>query len=76
MAEAAPIVHIGENSPQQVAFKLAETIARIEGRLLYKDRDDPSRTVDRKWLLDTYSECLEAVSGLRRKTKPWPSETI
>jgi hypothetical protein len=25
-----PVVHIGENSPEQVAFKLLETIANIE----------------------------------------------
>ena len=50
------IVRIGENSPEQVAFKLMEIIAIAEGKAI----KTPSKT-DRKWLLDTYAECLRTV---------------
>jgi hypothetical protein len=40
MADTNTVVHIGENSPEQVV-------------------------VDRKWLLDTYAECLRTVR------QPW-----
>ena len=47
-----PVVHIGENSPEYVAFKLYHEITRIEAR---------GEKPDRKWILDTYAECLLAV---------------
>jgi hypothetical protein len=47
------VVHIGENSPEQVAFKLFHEVASAEaGRA----------QIDRKWILDTYAECLMAVT--------------
>jgi hypothetical protein len=61
----APVVHIGENSPEYVALKLAEVVARIEGKSLYIDAQQREKTADRKWLLDTYAECLNAVKGYR-----------
>ena len=60
MAEAAPVVHIGENSPEQIAYKLLLLIASKEGKLLEGSYSDHA-TADRKWLLDTYAECLLAV---------------
>lgn len=54
----APVVHIGENSPEHVAFQLLNTIASIEGIKLY---GGDSKSADRKWVLDTYAECLNAV---------------
>jgi len=54
--------HIGENSPEQVALKLVHEISNIEGRELYAHGKKPA---DRKWLLDTYAECLIAVRGFR-----------
>lgn len=56
----APIVHIGENSPEQVAFKLLRVIADNEGKTLGSGIAGPA-TADRKWLLDTYAECLKAI---------------
>lgn len=55
----APVVHIGENSPEQVALKV---IARVEQREFYAGRGNPA---DRKYILDTYAECLHAVRGYR-----------
>lgn len=57
------IVHIGENSPEQVALKLFEMVAKVEERKLYVDRSDRSGgAADRKYILDTYAECLLAVT--------------
>jgi hypothetical protein len=58
MAKAAPVVHIGENSPEQIAYKLLLLIASKEGKLI-----DECATENRKWLLDTYAECLRTVQN-------------
>jgi hypothetical protein len=66
MADKAPVVHIGENSPEHVALKLLINIAYAEKKHFYPglyDGEKPSR----KWLLDTYAECLEAVRGDRQR---------
>jgi hypothetical protein len=63
MAEAAPVVHIGENSPQQIAYKLLLLIAAKEGKLLDEPSGGGHATADRKWLLDTYAECLRTVQN-------------
>ena len=57
----APVVHIGENSPEEVALKLTQIIASVEKRSL---AGHVANTADRKWLLDTYAECLLAVKGI------------
>jgi hypothetical protein len=57
MAEIAPVVHIGENSPEEVAYKLLRTIASNEGKTLSSNVADKA-TADRKWLLDAYAECF------------------
>lgn len=63
-----PVVHIGENSPEQVAWRMTDVLLRIiEKKELGK--------ITRKEFLDTYSECLEAVKGFRTKPKQWQSET-
>ena len=59
----APVVHIGENSPEQVAYRLLHDIARVEDKLLERSEKNPQKIVDRKWILDTYRECINAVRG-------------
>jgi hypothetical protein len=51
MADAG-VVHIGENSPEGVAFKLMYLIRQVEpvGK-------------DKKTILDLYAECLNAVQN-------------
>jgi hypothetical protein len=62
----APVVHIGENSPEEVARKLMREIARVEQRSFNPARMAPDRkAADRRWILNTYAECLEAVKGNR-----------
>ena len=58
-----PVIHIGENSPEQVAFKLLEAIAKVEMKSISMAKDlAPGWTkADRKWILETYAECLDAV---------------
>ena len=53
------VVHLGENSPEQVAYKLLERIAAYENW----------STFDRKKLLDTYAECLFAVRNPANRIK-------
>ncbi len=63
MADQA-VVHIGENSPEHVAYRLLADVARAEGKRLTApagDRESP----DRGYILDTYAECLNAVKDNR-----------
>ena len=50
---ADSVVHIGENSPEQVSYKLMRDIMVAEGK-------DWS-SVDRPYLLSLYVQCLNAV---------------
>jgi len=52
-----PAVHIGENSPEWVAYKLMWDVLSTE-------RDDVKRRTKETYL-DTYAECLHAVRGYR-----------
>ncbi len=65
MADEA-VVHIGENSPEEVALKLMHVISSLEGFHLYGHGEKPA---NREWVLDTYAECLSAVRGQRTKKK-------
>ena len=60
-AKTAPVIYIGENSPEQIAYKLLLLIASKEGKLL--DGSSYGGSASRKWLLDTYAECLGTVQN-------------
>ena len=69
MADEA-VIHAGGNTPEQVAYKLMHDIAAIEGKTLLTATGAPGAAAsgrggkelpDRRWLLDTYAECLLAV---------------
>ncbi|MEX0955214.1 MAG: hypothetical protein WDZ83_08395 [Rhizobiaceae bacterium] len=60
----APVVHIGENSPEQVAFKLLATVAHAEGKGIF-GLTSGNEKADRSYILGTYSECLQAARGHR-----------
>jgi hypothetical protein len=54
-------VNLQGDSPELVAFALLRYLAQLE-----QARANETGTVfDRDWLLDAYSECLEAVRGKR-----------
>jgi hypothetical protein len=57
----APIVHIGENSPEHVAYQLFREIARSEKKHIINAPASHTTEVNAKWILDTYAECLRAV---------------
>ncbi len=56
-----------ENTPEHVAYLLLERIADLEGVALARGGQD--KLASRKWLLDTYAECLDAARGARRYAK-------
>ena len=61
MSENALVV--GE-SPEGIAFKLLQTIASNEKKTLVPSPGTGgSATADKKWLLDTYAECLLTVKN-------------
>jgi hypothetical protein len=64
----APVVHIGENSPEQVAYKLLENVASVERKSFHKTENRDWTVADRNWILDTYAECLQASKGKRAFT--------
>jgi len=52
-------LHIGDNSPEYVAYRLMLDIAKVEKKALTPSAS--CQTADRKWVLDTYAECLRIV---------------
>ena len=57
------VVHIGENSPQHVAYQLFRHIVSVEDKSFATGK---AGTANRKWILDTYAECLRTVLDPRR----------
>ncbi|HXS50846.1 MAG TPA: hypothetical protein VN713_12085 [Sphingomicrobium sp.] len=56
---ADSVVHIGENSPEQVAYKLLNNIAQAEKKTLV----GADANVTREWILRTYAQCLRTVNS-------------
>jgi hypothetical protein len=56
---ADAVVHIGENSPEQVAYKLFNHIANAEKKVLV----GPNPSANREWILRTYAQCLRTVNS-------------
>lgn len=74
MAESGAVVHVGENSPEHVAYQLFCHVAAVEGVLLGRLQKDAT---SRKWILDTYSDCLHAVRNPHlRAGGQEPGETL
>ena len=62
MISGTPTIHVGENSPEEVALKLLRYIASVERKVLHTTTPGSGEMpADRKWILDTYAECLKAV---------------
>jgi len=55
-------IEIDGDSEAAVALALLRMIAEAEGKLTEKGA---WKDTDRAWILDTYTECLAAVDGLR-----------
>ena len=54
-------LHVGENTPEYVAYLLMRQIANVEGKSFFQEENG----ADRAWILDTYAECLLAAKGYR-----------
>jgi hypothetical protein len=62
----APMVHIGEGSPEQIAYRLMLDVMKVENRIIATSASaGPHTPADRHYLLNTYHECLMAVRGKR-----------
>lgn len=55
-------VEISGDSPQAVAYRLMELIGVNEKKAL----GTPGSSADKKWILDTYKECLHSVLDIQR----------
>ena len=64
MSDKAPVVHIGENSPEEVAFRLLGAIAHAEGKSVLRANASGENPTG-EWILDTYAECLQATLNHR-----------
>jgi len=53
-------IHLGESSPEHIAYKLLDLITTIES-------SDSAMRRDRKYYLDTFAECLAAVKDPHRR---------
>jgi len=62
------VVHIGENSPEQVALKLLEKVAAVEGKAFHRNPTEAT-TADREWILSTYAQCLDTIRRAHYDTK-------
>jgi hypothetical protein len=62
----ADLVHAGGWSQEQVAYMLLERVAYVENKPLHGTM---GTTADRKWVLETYAECLSTVKSPSLKWK-------
>ena len=62
-AGAPRVVELAGDGPELVAFALLRYLAQIEQQQVQSG--EVRRSFDRKWMLDAYAECLEAVKGNR-----------
>jgi hypothetical protein len=60
-------VHIGENSPEYIAFRLLQQIAHAEDTTLWGVAGN--KKPNRDYILTTYEECLHVVKGFGQKKK-------
>ncbi|WP_428539099.1 hypothetical protein [Rhodopila sp.] len=57
------IIHSGENTQEQIAYKLFLHVVHADGKRL--GGGTLAATIDRKDILDTYAECLQTAKGRR-----------
>jgi hypothetical protein len=61
MSDGAPVVYVGENSPEQIAYRLMLDIASVERKVLHSNSGGEFTSADRKWILDTFAQCMNVV---------------
>ena len=55
--------HGGEHSPELVAFKLMHDIASVERVLFHSNPSREFKSANRRWILQTYSQCIRTVTS-------------
>lgn len=66
MSDMPSVLHMGEGSPEQIAYKLMLDVMKVENRTIASGAGaGPHTPADRHYLLNTYHECLMAVRGKR-----------
>ncbi len=66
---STPVVHLHENSVEQVAYKLFLHIVQMAQVSLAPGHGKVA--VDMRWVLSTYAECLKAVRFGTVDCGPW-----
>jgi hypothetical protein len=56
---------IGSWTPEHIGYVLLGIVARAEQKALHKT--ESGATPDRKWLLDTFAECMQAVKDPNKR---------
>jgi hypothetical protein len=59
-------------SPEYIAYRLMHDIAEIEGKVFRPSEREPQKAITRKWVLETYAECLVVVKdphNLKKQTQ-------
>ena len=56
-----PSDHAVEDTAEHMAYRLFLHICNLETKNLHGDPSKDRTLADRKWVLDTYAECLRAV---------------
>jgi hypothetical protein len=57
---------VSSGTPESVALDLLEKVAAVERKVFYSDQN----AADRKWILDTYAECVTAVRAPNTRFQP------
>jgi hypothetical protein len=63
MADKPAVVHIGENSTEEVAFKLYRIIVAHEGEGISTGFLREGSQAGRQYVLDLYAQCLRTVKN-------------
>ena len=60
----APVLQVGENSPEYVAYRLMRDVLTEENNANHRSGQNAQKP-PRERILDTYAECLQTVRGNR-----------
>jgi hypothetical protein len=53
--------HPTDSTPESVAYRLLVLVADLENKTLHGSPSKDRTIADRKWILDTFAECLAAI---------------
>lgn len=59
---------ISSGTPEAIAMELLEKVAAVESKNFHTA--DRAKAADRKWILDTYAECIFTVKAPNARINP------